>query len=194
MTSGLDTTVFWYVASNLKASLMQTVKTCLQYAGSAITRGPIMAMAGQYWHLCSFFFLSFFRPFFCLCVSHSWFRCVLLFIYLLKITVFRHMTPCTLTNLPTFWSKIFNYREKSVNFYQSTRRHIPEDSNPHTHHNENLKSLVGLFLQSFAFLLSTFRSLLLKFFIFFCFFCLFLLLLHLTTVSELTFVLNIPSW
>jgi hypothetical protein len=54
------------------------------------------------------------------------------------------------------WSNVFNYRERSVNFHQSSRRHIPQDS-------ENLISLIRLFLSC---LLSSFRSLFLKFFMF----------------------------
>jgi hypothetical protein len=33
--------------------------------------------------------------------------------------------------------------EASVNFYQTTRSNIPEDSNLHTRHRENLKSHLG---------------------------------------------------
>jgi hypothetical protein len=35
--------------------------------------------------------------------------------------------------------------ETSVNFYQNTRRNIPQDSNPRTRHHENMKSQVSNF-------------------------------------------------
>jgi hypothetical protein len=35
-----------------------------------------------------------------------------------------------------------NICEKSVNFYETTRRKIPEESNRHTRRRENLKSYV----------------------------------------------------
>jgi hypothetical protein len=36
-----------------------------------------------------------------------------------------------------------NTSETSVNFYQTTRRYNPEDSNLHTHRRENLKSYLS---------------------------------------------------
>jgi hypothetical protein len=36
--------------------------------------------------------------------------------------------------------------ETAVNFYQTTRRNNPEDSNLHTHRRENLKSYLAIFM------------------------------------------------
>jgi hypothetical protein len=39
--------------------------------------------------------------------------------------------------------------EASENFYQTTRRNIPEDSHLHTRHRENLKSYLGVYMPFF---------------------------------------------
>jgi hypothetical protein len=76
------------------------------------------------------------------------------------LLVFRVVTPCGPVVRPTsedvFWDvapcslvEVFHQAlmmeavstyETSVNFYQTTRRNIPEDSHLHTRHQENLKS------------------------------------------------------
>jgi hypothetical protein len=45
---------------------------------------------------------------------------------------------------------IASISETSVNFYQTTRRNIPEDSYLHTRRRENLKSLHPLLLSSYC--------------------------------------------
>jgi len=135
------------------------------------------------------FFLSFFLPTFflslTLVLSHSCFHSVLLFIsWKSPVSVTWHRIHWH--KFTDFWSNIFNYREKSVNFHQSTRRHIPQDSNPYPHRSQNLKSVTDLFLSSI--LHSSFRTLFLKFFPYLCFFCLYLLFLRLTTISGLYWI------
>jgi hypothetical protein len=72
----------------------------------------------------------------------------------MKFTVFWDVAPCSLVEiyrlLEVLAASIFraialmmeavSIFETSVNFYQITRRNIPEDSNLHTRRRENLKS------------------------------------------------------
>jgi hypothetical protein len=62
-----------------------------------------------------------------------------------KMTVFWDVAPCSLVELyrhfrgADLMMEAASASETSVNFYQTTRRNIPEDSHLHTPRRENLK-------------------------------------------------------
>jgi hypothetical protein len=63
----------------------------------------------------------------------------------LKMAVFWDITPRSLVEvyqqaIISLMMEAASTSEKSVNFYQPTRRNIPEDSHLHTRRRENLKS------------------------------------------------------
>jgi hypothetical protein len=68
----------------------------------------------------------------------------------LKMTVFWDVVPRSLVKIDRHFKgakvltasimRAISTSEMSVNFYQTARRNIPEDSHLHTHRRENLKS------------------------------------------------------
>jgi hypothetical protein len=57
----------------------------------------------------------------------------------MKIAVFWVVAPCSLVEVSPMMEAV-STSETLVNFYQTTRRYSPEDSNLHAHRRENLKS------------------------------------------------------
>jgi hypothetical protein len=70
--------------------------------------------------------------------------------YSIKMTVFWDVAPCSLAEVYSLFRGVFDEialmmeavrtSETSANFYQTTRRNIPEDSHLHTRCRENLIS------------------------------------------------------
>jgi hypothetical protein len=69
----------------------------------------------------------------------------------MKMAVFWDVAPCSLVEVYrrlraiTLTMEAASTSETSVNFYQTTLRNIPEDSDLHTRSRENLKSLLVIF-------------------------------------------------
>jgi hypothetical protein len=75
------------------------------------------------------------------------------------MTIFWDVAPCSLVEIYQLLERhtasiiremvmAVSTSEMSVNFYQTTRRNIPEDSHLHTHRRENLKSNVFIIVFS----------------------------------------------
>jgi hypothetical protein len=58
----------------------------------------------------------------------------------MKMAVFWIVAPCSLVEAITLMMEAASTSETSVNFYQTTRRNNPKDSNLNTYRRENLES------------------------------------------------------